>query len=109
MSVSIYGKYVIDQVILLMEQNNYAPFPLALDRSFLIVPVGLFVLAFSYVSMKQMSYFARLAMMMTIFEMIYLNLEIFTRFYAIMTENKRLNDLLNSEISKTKTGYSRVN
>lgn len=55
-----------------------------------------------------MSYFARLAMMLTIFEMVYLNLEVFARFFAIMAENKRLNDLLQKSINETPS-YNRVN
>lgn len=41
--------------------------------------------------MKQLSYISRLAMALTIFELIYLNIEILTRYFAIIDENTMLN------------------
>ena len=78
-------KYFIDQTVLLLEPNqqelpHFAP---SGATSALTIGIGTFLLLQSYMNIKQLTYIVRVAMLLTVLSMIYLNGEVYYRYFIL--------------------------
>jgi len=78
-------KYFIDQSVLLLEPNQNEQ-PLSGPHgaaSALTAGIGTFLLLQSYMNIKQLTYIVRVAMLLTVLSMIYLNGEVYFRYFVL--------------------------